>query len=238
MIATIPKNFTPKVEIIPNFFSEDELKNIEKMFRAGSDLKIQIENYGITMSGNVGNGTQEVRAHYWYPGKSYFDKINQFINKKIKNLHGEAIECENWHILNAFMPYTIHSDSFDELNSSATELPDNYTYAWTYLIPLNDYDTNTIVFNETSNFSKDPKVWIDRLNKQPINSITNEEYEKYLSHEVKEYVSYYSIDKIFPWRKGDLLAMSRHAFHASDNFVAKGLVEKRALIGWSYARYR
>ena len=237
-IPTIPKTFTPKVQIISNFFTEEDIHKIETLFRSGPDLKIQIEQYGITMGSNVGNGTPQVRSHYWYPGESCVSEINNFINKKIKNLYGEAIECENWHVLNSFMPYTIHSDSYDEIDSSATALPENYTYAWTFLIPLADYDTNTIVFNECSDFAKNPEYWISKMDKQPSNLITDEEYEKYFTHESKQTVSYFSIDKIFPWKKGDLLAMSRHAFHASDNYPVTGLFEKRALVGWSYARYQ
>lgn len=238
IIPTIPKDFTPKVEIIPNFFTEDEIIKIEKLFRAGADLNIQIEKYGVTMSGEVGSGTSQVRSHYWYPGTSHFDQINNLVNEKIKRVYGQVIECENWHILNSFMPYTIHSDSYDELNSSATELPENYTYAWTFLIPLEDYNASTIVFNECSNFTKNPEYWAEKLGKQPINSITEEEYNRYLTHESKKNVSYFSIDKVFPWKKGDLLAMSRHAFHASDDYHARGIFEKRALVGWSYARYQ
>jgi SAM-dependent methyltransferase len=42
-----------------------------------------------------------------------------------------------------------------------------------------------------------------------------------------------SIDTEFKWEKGELLAASRHALHASDNYLNNRVLEKRALVGWS-----
>lgn len=236
-------NFYPKSEIVDNFLSDEDIFYIEKLFRADSSLSIQIEKYGKTMSGAGGNSLDTVRSHYWYPSfskekNSCYYQINNFINSKIQARYGTEIECENWHILNAFLPYHIHSDSYDKIDHNATVLPENYDYAWTFLIPLSNYNTNTIVFNEVSNFSKNPDTWIDKTAAKKIDTITEIERNLYFSHINKDHIPYFSIDKIFPWKKGNLLSMSRHAFHCSDNFPTKNILEKRALIGWSYARYK
>lgn len=235
-------DFVPKAEVVESFLSDSEIFEIEKAFREYTDLDIQIEFMGKKMSdahAGPGKGVQEMstaRSHYWYPGESIKSWLHEMMNEKIRELYGPHIKCSNWHILNAYKPYQIHSDSYDEDDHKATALhQDDANYAWTYLIPLEDYpDASTIVFNETSNFSKVPKKWAAKTGAKPQYSITDEEYENLFTHELRDNVDLFSIDTVFPWKKGDLLSMGRHAFHCSSNFPAKGVLQKRALIGWSY----
>ena len=213
-----------KTTIIENFLSEDEIFEIEKTFRLKYDTVLWKEPT-----------EHETIAHalYWYPGPSYKQELCTFINEKIQTLFSNN-SCDNWHILNAYKPYGIHTDSMDEVGTSYTHsLPENYKFGWTFLIPLDDYDTNTIVFNEGSDKMKVSTNWIERENRSPQGLIPNETYEKYLTHQEKNLVDHFSIDTIFPWKKGNLLAMPRTSFHCSDNFTKKHIYEKRALIGWS-----
>jgi hypothetical protein len=158
------------------------------------------------------------------------------MNEKIHPIFGENINSYDWHILNAFKPYTIHSDSFCLDDPIATSIPAGYDYAWTFLIPLEDFNTHTIVFNEQSTNMKNPSKWITMTNAPPQNAITDEDFNQYLSHNQRDLINYFSFDTIFPWKKGNLLAMSRHAFHCSDNFPLKKILEKRAIIGWSISK--
>lgn len=228
--------FIPKAEVIENFLTDEEIFEIEFLFRQFADIDIQVEKYGLTMSAAAGIGHPTARSHYWYPGPSCRNQINNFLTSKVQDKYGVDLECENWHILNAFMPYGVHSDSYDEEDHQATQLPAPYEYAYTFLIPLEDFNTNTIVFNEYSNISKIPKRWIEKTGHSPINAIDSDLYKQYFTHESPEILSHFSIDTIFPWKKGNLLSMARHSFHCSDNFPAKQILQKRALVGWSYSK--
>ena len=214
-----------KTTIIENFLSNDEIFAIEKTFRARHDTIMWKEP---TEHENISH------ALYWYPGPSYQQELCEMMNTKIQSYFSNNL-CDNWHILHAYKPYGIHTDSLDEDGTSYTHsLPDNTVFGWTFLIPLEDFDTNTIVFNEGSDKMKVSTNWIARENRSPQGLISNETYEKYLTHQGKsELVDYFSIDTIFPWKKGNLLAMPRTSFHCSDNFTIKNMFEKRALIGWS-----
>jgi hypothetical protein len=222
-----------KTTITENFLTDDQLNNIETLFRQYDDLYIEKEKLNIRMSDtHLHADTREMRAIYWYPGDSVRQQIQDILNPKIAEIFGKDIICTDWHILNAYKPYNVHSDSLDD-DVPATFLDDTRDYAWTFLIPLGNYNTNTIVFNEHSYNTKTFTKWVERTHptvKQSIDQIT---YDKYLTHQNKEDINYLSIDTIFPWKKGNLLAMNRHSLHASDNFCKKGVFEKRALIAWS-----
>ena len=142
-------------------------------------------------------------------------------------------------MLHAYKPYGIHTDSIDdELLSDVHTLKNHHDFGWTFLIPLEDFDTNTIVFNESSTKMKVSTKWIEREKRQPLQLISDDMYNKYLTHQGKDITDYFSIETIFPWKKGTLLAMPRKSFHCSDNFTVKKMFEKRALIGWSMINRR
>lgn len=213
-----------KSQVIENFLSDNELFEIEKEFRYHYDTKVWIEGTEHEM---------QAHSHYWYPGPSYAEKLCSYLNSKIQLLFPNNT-CDNWHILNAFKPYGIHTDSLDDEHDAGTHsLPDGYRFGWTFLIPLADFDTNTIIFNEGSDKMKVSTKWIEKENRTPQNVIDDETREQYLSHQGKDIVDYFSIERVFPWKKGTLLAMDRSSFHCSDNFIKKNVLEKRALIGWS-----
>jgi len=213
-----------KTTVIENFLTEDEIFEIERTFRLRYDTVLWKES---TEVDNVAHSL------YWYPGASYKEELSNYLNNKIETYFSSNV-CDNWHILNAYTPYGIHTDSLDdEVEADTHSLPEDYKFGWTFLIPLNDYDTNTIVFNERSDKMKVSSKWISREQRNPQYLITDSEHEKYLTHQSKELVNYFSIDTIFPWKKGNLLAMPRSSFHCSDNFLNKKIIEKRAIIGWS-----
>ena len=215
-----------KTTVIENFLTEDELFDIEKGFRASTDTKLWLEPI-LWLPG------AQAQALYCYPGPSYKSNLCNFINEKVNKLFGEN-ECDNWHILNGYRPYGIHTDSLDDIvDAHIHSLPNGYKFGWTFLIPLDNYDTNTIVFNEGSAKTKLSNNWIAHESRVPQHSISKYIYQQYLTHESEELISFFSVDTIFPWKKGNLLAMPRTSFHCSDNFTLKKIFEKRALIGWS-----
>jgi hypothetical protein len=213
-----------KTTVIENFLSDDEIFEIEKTFRMRYDTMMHKEP---TEHKNISHALR------WFPGPSYQTELCVVMNNKIQEYFSNNT-CDNWHILNAYKPYGIHTDSLDEnIDAYTHSLPAGHIFGCTFLIPLADYNTHTIVFNERSDKMKVSTNWIARENRSPQGLISNEIYEKYLTNQSKELVDYFSIDTIFPWKKGSLLAMPRTSFHCSDNFTIKNMFEKRALIGWS-----
>lgn len=221
-----------QTQVIPNFFNNSELFEIEKIFRQNSDTEIRIEKMGVELGNEQGKTHSEARAHYWYPGPSSQAKIIKILSDKLSQHFSREIVCMDWHILNSFQPYDIHADGYD-LNNVATHLPESWEYAYTFLIPLDTYDTSTIIFEQESYTYKGGQHWFSHDKPEILDSIDDATYEKYFTHCDREIVKHLSIETIYNWEKGGLLAVSRHALHASDNYLDNYILEKRALVGWS-----
>lgn len=214
--------------IIEDFLSDSEIFDIERRFRQDVYTKVWIEQ--------VHGDRPYAHSHYWYPSPSYKDELGSFLNDRILSRLGDHF-CDNWHILNAFVPYGIHTDSYDdEVECGTHGIMDGFDFGYTFLIPLADYEASTVVMNEMSPNMKVADKWIKLKNRQPLDLIDDSVYDAHLTHQSKELFRYFSIDTIFKWTKGSLLAMDRSAFHCSSNFIKTGLLEKRAIIGWSFIK--
>jgi CRISPR/Cas system CSM-associated protein Csm2 small subunit len=69
-VKKIQRKDNLQTQVIPNFFNNSELFEIEKIFRKNSDTEIRIEKMGIELGNDQGRTSAEARAHYWYPGPS------------------------------------------------------------------------------------------------------------------------------------------------------------------------
>lgn len=144
-----------------------------------------------------------------------------------KNFH-EQISLDTCHVLDARVPYGIHTD----VASGAFNPAGQRDAAWTFIIPLEDYNSHTIIFKEGHDYIKTMLDWIQATN-PPQHDIDEAFYQQYLTHVAKDDLRYLTVEQIFPWRCGHLFAADRRCFHVSDNFPANGIFNKRAIIIWS-----
>lgn len=158
--------------------------------------------------------------------------INSNLSEKIKlkmhGVFGPDLNIAEMHGLLAVIPYRMHTDGIygeygiDDLNYGA----------YTVVIPLETCNSHTIIFDQYYAKTKGIQDWISEFNPPVLNKITEEEIEKYFTNEVPQHLKYLSIETIFPFKKGSLLAASRYKFHCSDNFHKNGVQTKKALIMW------
>ena len=213
--------------VIENFLSDEEILEIELNFRKYRDVDLWLAPYE----------EDKCQALYVYPGPKYKSAVNNYMTEKVnKVLVENHYFSDSWHLLNSYLPYGMHTDAFDDNDPNAHlhSQREGMEFGYTFLIPLSDYNSHTIVFNEHAEYTKTFQTWKVKENAQPKYLIDDETYNNLLTHHSKEQVSYFSLDTVFKWKKGDLLVMPRAAFHCSDNFLQNNLFEKRALIGWSY----
>jgi len=169
---------------------------------------------------------------YYYTWDFYnknFFEIKEIFENKIKNFFGLNLLIDHSHILHSIIPYGIHTDYFQR-----KKLVKNIEPAYTFIIPLANIETHTIVFNEYSKI-KNPYEWKKTNNVKPYEDcqIPSEIRNKLLSHINDDIINYFSIKEIFAWKKGSLLASDRQYFHCSDNYIANNLTYKNAIILWT-----
>lgn len=120
-----------------------------------------------------------------------------------------------------------------------TNIPDHdtvsdpNTFARTFIIPLKTQDTSTIVFEQCMEHGSVGKNMIPYVMNLPVtNQITEDQIEKYFHSSRDEYwLDKLSIEIVFPWIAGDVLAFDRNRIHTGDNHLNK--VEKEGIVIWT-----
>lgn len=206
---------------IDNFFTQQELE----YFRELPNTYPETTGYITGTEPSLKEGT--IEREIFSIESETFAEARAIIRQKIDLHFGNHITFAGAHILKAYIPYRAHTDAvYGEYG-----IDDNHYGAWTLIVPLEDYDSNTVLFNEYSFTTKFVPEYIK--DKEPTYSIKWDQRQQYLSHETPNNLNYFSIETIFPWKQNTCFAMSRYKFHGSDNFVKKGLPFKRALILWT-----
>jgi hypothetical protein len=208
---------------VKNFLSDQELDTIEKHVLATDDIYL---NYNPSKEDN----DIEVFSGTYYLFKYYEEKnkiVKDILQPKFEAQFGKNLHIQQIHIFDSVDPYNIHSDV-----DSAGEFLPGHVHAWTFIIPLFDVDSHTIVFNEGSE-TKQPQHYIEATPPGESISIDATTYKKYFSHTPYNWFRWLTIEDIFKWDRGSLFAASRFKFHTSDNFLANGVKSKRALIAWT-----
>jgi hypothetical protein len=213
--------------VIDQFFTEEELAIFEEEYQESLKTCGDTPFYRDGVLQNMIHGLNIYETDK-ETGVVRFEKTLDIITTKIKKEFGDDIIIHGKHILNSYQPYKIHTDGI--LGDSGID--ENNYGAWTIVIPLETCDSHTIIFNEWYVHTKSLTDYIN-AGAEKKNLIPNEIHKKYLSAEFKPYMDYLSLDVIFPWKKGSLMAASRYKFHSSDNFPVNGLTNKRAIILWT-----
>lgn len=214
-------------KIIPNFLSEDEVDIIKGYDGYDPDNLI-------TRSFDLGSDTFEGKPElsiWGLDGGPYAEemdlKAKPIFENAIKKYVGDNIILNAWHILTAYFPYRAHTDGlWGEYGLDEKEYPNGYTF----VVPLDDYDSCTIVYDQYQIDDKSTATFME--NNDPVDSIDDEFYEKYLTHESQWNMRWFSVNTVFPWKKGDCLIMDRFQWHGSDHFHTK-IPEKKAIIAWT-----
>lgn len=209
--------------VIKNFLSNEEIEIIEKHVMATDDV---YHNYnpGKKPGEDVFSGTYYIFQYYDEKNKL----VKDILQPKLEQVFGPQLEIQQIHIFDCFDPYNVHSD----VDSGGNIRPTAPNPAWTLIIPLFEVDSHTIVFKEGSSI-KQPQPYMAEHPAYNEPTIDKETHLKYFSHIPYHWFNWLTIEEIFSWHKGDLFAADRFKFHTSDNFLANGVKNKRALIAWT-----
>jgi len=209
---------------VPGFLLDNEVDELASWIRDCAEISPHI--------GEIKGDRHEGRLMADYVKWDYYDdnpsakKIRDLLDPRFQKIFPNQQTFFHSHILESVIPYQLHSDANQRDADIQTPL-------YTILIPLENYNSKTVIFNEylldTNDFQKfkqthqpyskfqlDPKFCSDRL-----------------FHIHPEHLKYVSLKETFDWRKGDLFAMDRRYIHCSDNFNAHGIDKKMGIVIWT-----
>jgi len=162
----------------------------------------------------------------YYADNSWANQIRRLLDPKFKEIFSQPQTIFHSHILESIVPYQLHTDHYHEDSEYQSS-------RYTILIPLENYNSKTVVFNEYQMETNDFENF--KRNQLPATTLKIDPKfcNEYLSHLHPADLKYLTIKETFEWRKGDLFAMDRRYFHCSDNFVKKGIEKKLGIVIWT-----
>jgi hypothetical protein len=209
---------------IDNFLTHDELDFVRD--RVLSTIPGD-PNYSL-VAGTTVPMVHSANYHIFDPADSRYQDVMAILMPKFQQHFHPELFIQQIHILDSIDPYRVHSD----VESGYLQSPTPTTHAWTFIIPLDDYNSHTIVFNEGSEV-KNLGEYIGVTQPYTSATVDDETYHKYFTHIPQDLFQWLTIDQIFKWKKGSMFAAPRFRFHTSDNFLANGLTRKQAIVAWT-----
>lgn len=208
---------------IKNFLTNQEIEILEKHIMSTVE---PWENWNPSdkPGSKVLSGLYYVIDYY----NEYNTIVRDILKPKFDAEFGPDLYIQQIHIFDSVDPYKVHSDV--DSGGEIVDIAPNP--AWTFIIPLFDVDSHTIVFNEQHPV-KVPEFYFQKTKPYDEPTVDKDTYQKYFSHIPYSYFQWLSVEDIFKWEKGSLFAASRYKFHTSDNFLANGVKSKRAIIAWT-----
>lgn len=158
--------------------------------------------------------------HHW-DWQNEAPQVRELLTPELAPLLGD-FAVDRSHILDARLPWDIHNDTVIRC-----EVKDTVPQA-VVMIPLQDCDAKTVVFDQHADYDNFGRY---RENNKPIpNHVPVDLWNHLLSHCWPKDRFWLSIQAIYEWRSGDIVIFDRRQWHASDNFLDRGLEGKRAII--------
>jgi hypothetical protein len=207
--------------VIPGFLSEQEL----------SLARTQIVDQADPNSIVYDRGSSAGHSAIIYPFLSSHPRhsaLFDVLQTRLRREFRQDLTLDVAHVLDARAPYGIHTD----VMSAGFDPNGSRDAAWTFIIPLEDYDSHTIVFEQAHDHIKTVGDWVRATDPKP-HDIDDEFHQRYLTHVDRLDLRWLTPAAVFAWRAGSLFAADRRCFHVSDDFPGHGLDKKRAIIVWS-----
>lgn len=223
-IGTINISMTIALKEIDNFLTDNEVTFVRD--RILNTIPGD-PNYSLVAGPDVPM-VHSANYHIFNPADSNYQDVMAILMPKFQEHFHPELFIQQIHILDSIDPYRVHSDVESGYLQSSTPT----THAWTFIIPLEDYNSHTIVFNEGSE-TKDVGEYIKATQPYDYATVDDETYDKYFTHIPRDLLQWLTVDQIFKWKKGAMFAAPRFRFHTSDNFLANGLTRKQAIVAWT-----
>jgi hypothetical protein len=158
--------------------------------------------------------------------------LQQILMPKLTQFLGRTPVIQDVHMLESHHPYLIHNDthSVRGLNYAVKEHLRHLEMEYTIIIPIQTYDSRTVVFNEAFEDTNDFEVFKTQYDKELSIKIDKRIILDHLTHLQPSDFKYLTLKSMHPWVQGSMFAIDCRYFHCSDNFLKKGVASKSAIV--------
>jgi hypothetical protein len=206
---------------IPEFISPPEIQEIEQNVLGATNEKTEfVDKWGVWKG-------KHVTTQHWVPADK-LGSVFSLLHEKLRMVLSLPFVIEKGQILESHLAYDLHSDYYVKVDHIKEEL--NGVPYYTLIIPIADYNSHTVVFNQSAEDYNDFYLYKDK--NEPLEKhIDDSSWKTYCSHCWPEDQKYVTLDRACEWQAGKLIGFDRRRFHCSDNFTDK-LNQKRAFVLW------
>jgi hypothetical protein len=207
-----------------NIFSSDEIDLVDQLVNSVGIHDVD-DSGSYPDSGKHGRYSGKTTANNIHWNYHRCPEIEKILTPKLEQLLQRQLLVTDAHILEAKLPYLVHTDF---IHNNQGHVPE-----YTVIIPLDTYDSVTVCFNEWAEDYNDFEIFKQSYQGEKKLRIDPGFAVDRLNHIHPKDIVYLTVHDTFAWRKGSVFAMDRRYFHCSDNFVKRGLPTKRAIILWT-----
>jgi hypothetical protein len=218
---------SPTIEI-ENFLDEREVEDLCNVIFTNAVVNLDM-GYDYPDDATLGRYANELVAEWHDVDFWDIPRLQDILFPKFDQIFGYRLQIESLHVLKSFKPYLLHNDVFSRRGINPRSFP-NHEPEYTILIPLDDDENSTIVFNEYSDTSNNFETWKQTFNGVPAVTIDKKIIVEKLTHIHPADIKYLTLHKIFQWKKGAMFAADRRYFHCSDNYKKRGHDSKKCVV--------
>ena len=207
--------------VIEKFLTGDEINHLVSLIKLKADKTFE-DTSTYFDSGVNGKYSGKIVSNNYNWDYHNTPEIEKILTAKIEQAIGKKLKVVNAHILESLVPYQLHTDVIYQEQQPNPE--------YTLLIPVDNFASHTVVFNESWNHSNDFEDYKKQYTGKTKLQLDPKFCAEYLSHLHPADLRYLTLQTVFPWKQGSLLAFDRRHFHCSDNYSKRGTTGKIAII--------
>ena len=202
-----------------NYFDHDQIHAMHNELELYGPKEVFVDHFGIHKG-------KTVSEQIFVDPDDIPDITQSVINHALKIFKSPVIITEIVYST-LYLPWDIHAD----LSGSAdhTNLANNRKPYYNMLIPFQDVESRTIIFNQQAD--KYDAFYKYKENNPPLdNPETLESWNQYLDMCWPDDRRWLTIKEVLPTQRlGQLIAFKRQLYHSSDNFHSKNVGPKKFL---------
>lgn len=216
---------------VKNLYSAAEINQIMHHITKNGVVRVDTgSSYGD--SGNGGKFAGKLIANWIDFDFDQVVELHDLLLPKLNKAMNQDLIIQDVHVLESYIPYMVHNDiaSVRGLEGKIKDHLKHLVEAYTIIIPIETYDSCTVFFNETLDYTNDFEEFKKNYQGDRSIKIDKQIILDRLTHLHPADFKYLTLNSMHFWDQGSMFAVDRRYFHCSDNFPKRGIVSKKGII--------